>query len=150
MSRSIRPATLADEPAVLDLLEELFEPPGRRPPDYTRARGAAGFRAAVERPDADVLIAVADGTIRGLATVYKDFLSLRFGWRCWLQDLVVAAAYRGAGIGGQLLDAATAWARARGCTHLELTSAAARADAHRFYLAAGMVQSSLCFARRIE
>ena len=149
MSATIRVATPADAPAVLDLVEELFDPPGRRPPDYTRERGAAGIHTALQRPDADVLVAVEGERLVGFASVYVDFLSIRFGWRCWLQDLVVTAARRSTGVGQRLLDVATGWARARGCTHLELSSATTRRDAHRFYLAAGMAQGSLCFSRRI-
>jgi PhnO protein len=47
------------------------------------------------------------------------------------------------------LDAATEWARERGCTHLELASGAGRKDAHRFYLREGMAQS-YNFSRWIE
>jgi GNAT superfamily N-acetyltransferase len=146
---TIRPATPEDESAVLGLVEELFTPPGRRPADYTRERGATGFRHAVHGPDADILLALDDGTVVGFASVYADFPSIRFGLRCWLEDLVVAGPHRGRGIGRCLLDAATSWARARGCTHLELDSAAERTDAHRFYLANGMEQRSLVFSRRI-
>src|SRR5438445_10339179 len=143
---TIRCATPADEDAVLALFEELFDPPGRRPRGYTRARGDAGFRHALANPDADILLAVAeDGALVGLASVYVDLESSRFGRRCWLEDLVVAARRRSQGIGRRLLDAATVWARERGCTHLALNSAATREDAHRFYLASGMTQSSLNF-----
>lgn len=150
MAVAIRSATPADEAAVLALFEELLAPPGHRPPAYTRARGAAGFRWALENPDADVLLAVADAQIAGLASVYVDFLSIRFGRRCWLEDLVVTAGRRSEGIGGRLLDAAAAWARARGCTHLELDSAVSRPDAHRFYLAQGMAQDSLSFSLALD
>ena len=85
----------------------------------------------------------------GLASVYADFLSMRFGWRCWLEDLVVTSAYRSRGIGRLLLDAAAAWARERGCTHLELDSGLGRRDSHRFYLAQGLAHESLLFRRRI-
>ena len=146
MSVALRPATHTDEAAVLDLVEELFAPPGRRPPGYTRERGAAGFRAALARPDGDVLVAGEDGSLLGFASVYVDIVSIRFGTRCWLQDLVVTASRRRTGIGRLLLDASAAWARDRGCTHLELTSANTRKDAHRFYTAAGMAQASLCFS----
>jgi len=150
MSIAVRSATPADEEAVLALFEELFDPPGRRPPDYTRARGAFGFRHALANPDADLLLTVADdGAIVGLASVYVDLESIRFGRRCWLEDLVVTARRRSQGIGRRLLDAATAWARERGCTHLQLNSAASRKDAHRFYLASGMAQTSLNFGREI-
>jgi GNAT superfamily N-acetyltransferase len=137
----IRPATAADEAAVLALLEELFEPPGSRPPDYTEDRGREGFRAAVRNPDADVLVAMDGDGLVGLASVYADIQSIRYGKRCWLQDLVVTSEYRGRKVGRQLLAAATEWARDRGCTHLELASGAGRLDAHRFYKREGMEQS---------
>jgi GNAT superfamily N-acetyltransferase len=148
---TIRRATPGDEDAVLGLFEELFDPPGSRPRRYTRQRGAAGFRYALANPDADVLLAVAeDGAIIGLASVYVDLESIRFGRRCWLEDLVVTTARRSQGLGGQLLATASAWARERGCTHLALNSAATRADAHRFYLSSGMRQSSLNFNLELE
>ena len=134
---------------MLTLLEELFEPPGGRAPGYTVERGREGFRWAIGREDADVLLALDGDTIVGLASVYADILSIRYGQRCWLQDLVVAASYRGRGVGARLLDAATEWAQARGCTHLELTSGAGRKDAHRFYLSQGMTQG-YTFTRQIE
>jgi len=138
---SIRPASREDEAAVLALVEELFEPPGSRPPGYGRDRAGVAFRGAVEDPAADVLLAVDDGRIVGLASVYVDVHTIRFGRRCWLEDLVVTATHRSRGIGRRLLEAATDWARARRCTHLGLVSAAARRDAHRFYLANRMAAS---------
>ena len=137
----IRPATAADEAAVLALLEELFERPGSPPPDYTVERGRTGFRSAVEAADADLLLALNGDRIVGLASVYADIRSIRYGKRCWLQDLVVTSEYRSRKVGQQLLAAATDWARERGCTHLELASGAGRTDAHRFYKREGMSQS---------
>jgi GNAT superfamily N-acetyltransferase len=141
VSLAIRAATVGDEPAVLDLLEVLFEPPGVRPPGYARERAAVAFRHAVESDDADVLLGLDGDAVVGLASVYVLFPSMRFGRRCWLEDLVVRPAQRSKGVGRQLLDAATSWGQARGCPLLELTSAAARTDAHRFYRANGMVQA---------
>ena len=135
---TVHPATADDQAAVLDLVEELFTPPGSRPPNYRRERAAYAFRHATEAFDADVLVAVDDGRIVGLASVYVDLETIRFGRRCWLEDLVVTASRRGEGIGHRLLDAAAAWAREHRCTHLGLASAAARKDAHRFYVANGM------------
>ena len=138
---SVRAATLADEGAALDLIEELFEPPGSRPSGYRRERAASALRHAVEQPEADVLLAMDGERPVGLASVYVDVQTIRFGQRCWLEDLVITASERGRGIGRQLLDAATEWARAHRCTHLGLVSAAARRDAHRFYVANGMMTS---------
>src|SRR5438094_338077 len=73
----VRPATAADETAVLNLIEELFDPPGSRPPNYSRDRSSTGFRAAVEGADADILLAVRDDHAIGLASVYADIQSIR-------------------------------------------------------------------------
>src|SRR5947208_15947891 len=111
---TIRCATPADEDAVLVLFEELFDPPGRRPRGYTRARGAAGFRHALANPDADLLLAVVeDGAIIGLSSVYVDLESIRLGRRRWLEGLVVTAQRRRQGVGRRLLDASTPWAPER-------------------------------------
>ncbi len=147
---SVRVAMAEDEAAVLGVLEELFDPPARRPAGYTVERGAAGFRDTLASPDADVLVAVDDGRVVGLASVYALFRSMRFGRRCWLEDLVVTSSRRSAGVGRALLDAARTWAREHGCAYLELESASARTDAHRFYVAAGMTQTSLVFAREVR
>jgi GNAT superfamily N-acetyltransferase len=138
-----------DEAAALALIEELFEPPGVRAPGYTDERGRAGFKHAVHDRDADVLLALDGDRVVGLASVYADILSIRYGPRCWLQDLIVTSSYRGRGVGATLLDAANEWARDRGCTHLELGSGEGRKDAHRFYQAQGMSQS-YNFTKQIE
>ncbi len=138
-------AALDDEDNVLVLMEELFEAPGIKPPDYSTERAARGFQGYLESDDGDVLLAEEVGTLVGLASVYVDIASIRYGTRCWLEDLVVTSGRRGTGVGARLLVEATAWARERGCTHLELDSGNARKDAHRFYIDQGMEQQSLVF-----
>jgi GNAT superfamily N-acetyltransferase len=133
----------------LRLIEELFEAPGVRAPGYTEERGRAGFKHAVHDRDADVLLAVEGERVVGLASVYADILSIRYGPRCWLQDLVVTSTHRSRGVGGKLIEAANEWAREHGCTHLELASGDGRKDAHRFYRAQGMSQS-YNFSRQLE
>ncbi len=142
---SIRTAAPDDEDNVLRLMEELFEAPGIRPPDYSPERAARGFQRYLESDDGDVLLAEEDSDLVGLASVYVDIASIRYGTRCWLEDLVVTSGRRGTGIGARLLDEATTWARERGCTHLELDSGNAREAAHRFYIDQGMEQQSLVF-----
>lgn len=133
MNIDVRPATLEDEEAALYLREQLFEPPGGVPPDHTRERFSAAFRWAVEQPNADILLAFDGDAAVGLTSVYADIQSLGFGPKCWLQDMVVDKERRSEGIGGLLMAAAESWARARGLTHIELSSNSGRADAHRFY-----------------
>ena len=138
MAIDIRPATLADEAAFLDLLEQLFDAPGAPAPGYTRERGRHGFRWAIEGEHSDVLLALDGHSIVGLASVYRDIESIRYGRRTWLQDLVVDRAVRSGGVGKALLAAAADWARERGCTHLVLSSGLGRKDAHHFYEREGM------------
>src|SRR5439155_357266 len=111
--------------------------------------GPACHRAPAE-PHADVLLALDGDTLIGLASVYAELPSIRFGRRCWLEDLVVTSSRRGQGIGRRLLEAAAEWGRAHGCVHLELSSANTRGDAHRFYLGNGMAQNSLLFGRLLR
>jgi GNAT superfamily N-acetyltransferase len=74
-----------------------------------------------------------------------DFDSVRFGRRCWVEDLAVDPQRRSEGIGKALLDAAKEWARGAGATHLELDSGLARTDAHRFYEREGLSWKSYSF-----
>lgn len=73
--------------------------------------------------------------------MYLDPPFIRFGRRCWLEDLVVTSTRRSGGVGAALIAAAREWAQERDCTHLELSSGPGRADAHRFYLSQGMAES---------
>ena len=143
MKIDIRPAALADEAAFLDLLEQLFDAPGASPPGYTRERGSNGFRWAVEGEHSDVLLALDGRSLVGLASVYRDIESIRYGRRTWLQDLVVDRAARSGGVGKALLAAAADWARERACTHLVLSSGWGRKDAHRFYEREGMERAMI-------
>ena len=70
-----------------------------RAPGYTAERGRADFKYAVHDRDADILLAAEGDLVVGLASVYADILSIRYGPRGWLQDLVVTASHRGRGIG---------------------------------------------------
>jgi len=146
---TIRPARFDDEVEALALIEELFVAPGRKPADYTRERAQEGFRRAAGNDDSDVLLAFEGHTPVGAATVYVDTLSIRYGLRCWVEDLIVLPDQRGKGTGKLLLDAAVAWGRARGCDFAQLHSGVGRKDAHRFYLAHGMEQDSLVFTKRL-
>ncbi len=53
-------------------------------------------------------------------------------------------------MGGELIRHAVARARALGCYLVQLTSNAARPDAHRFYERLGFVPSHVGFKMRLE
>ena len=133
MAFEIRAARQEDVPALLACYEWLFAPPGVLPPQWDPKRAAVALDQAIESHDAAVIVAEADGALVGLCTAYQDIHSVRFGYRAWIEDLAVHPDRRSEGIGKALLDAAKAWARERGATHIELDSGEARKDAHRFY-----------------
>jgi len=129
----VRSARSEEVDALVASYEWLFAPPGSVPAGWEPSFAADTLRELAAADDADVLVATDAGAVVGLCTVYRDIRSARFGQRAWVEDLAVDPQRRSQGIGGRLLGAAKAWARARGCTHLELDSSTARTDAHRFY-----------------
>jgi GNAT superfamily N-acetyltransferase len=143
---TIRAATEADIDDLIAAYEWLFAPPGSTPATWDERRAAVALREAMDSHDAAVLIAVSEpGEMAGLITGYLDIHSVRFGYRCWVEDFAVDPDRRSQGIGKALLEAMRGWARERGATHLELDSADARLDAHRFYEREGADPGSRSF-----
>ena len=142
MRFEIRPAREDELDGILAAYQWLFEPPGREPPGWNEmwARQALGDAIASDRSAvllAEQLPDPASATTRteliGFCTGYLDLDSVRFGTRCWIEDLAVHPERRSQGVGQALLDAMRSWAAGRGATHLELDTAIGREDAQRFY-----------------
>jgi GNAT superfamily N-acetyltransferase len=130
---TFREAWLGEEERILPLYEWLFGEPGHAPPGWDPERARHALAEAIASPDSAVLVAEQDGELIGLCSAYLELNSVRFGQRCWVEDLAVAPQRRSQGVGGRLLDAAADWARGRGATHIELDTGVARTDAQRFY-----------------
>jgi GNAT superfamily N-acetyltransferase len=131
---TIRPAHEREVEAVLAMYEWLFEPPGYTPRQWDPDSARASIIDAIRQPQTTVLVAeLPGGELVGLITAYLDLRSVRFGLRCWVEDLAVGPSHRSRGIGRLLLDTAKRWAADRGATHLELDTGFARTDAQRFY-----------------
>ncbi|UWX04115.1 GNAT family N-acetyltransferase [Pseudoxanthomonas sp. NC8] len=86
---------------------------------------AGGWRATVLYDDAGVPRAFAGWRVQEM---------LANGRFLYVDDLVTDAAARSGGCGKALLDWLKDWARALGCTNLQLDSGTQRIDAHAFYL----------------
>jgi GNAT superfamily N-acetyltransferase len=141
----IRAARPEEADRLVGTYEWLFAPPGVRPAAWDADAASERLRATCRSERSEVLVADEGGDVVGICTVYLDIESVRFGQRAWVEDLAVHPDRRSRGIGTRLLDAAKAWARERGATHLELDSAAGRVDAHRFYEREGAATPTLCF-----
>jgi GNAT superfamily N-acetyltransferase len=133
MAVEIRQAETPEAGRVIEMCEWLFEAPGYTPPGWDPRRAERTLKEAMEDDDSAIFIADDAGELVGLCTAYLELDSVRFGQRCWVEDLAVNPDRRSEGIGGALLDAAEAWARDGGATHLELDTGLDRTDAQRFY-----------------
>src|SRR5689334_23339774 len=130
MSTMIRTARPSDASSVAELIRQLGPPEG--------AEGVeARIAALADTPTDAVLVAEVDGRVVGLVSLHVTPFFNRGTSRGRVTALVVDESVRGQGIGKRLLLAVEDAARDRGCVEAELTSAAHRLDAHRFYLNAG-------------
>jgi GNAT superfamily N-acetyltransferase len=142
MRFEVRVAREDEVEGILEMYPWLFDPPGRQPPWWNEAWARRALSDAIASERSAVLIAEelpdpASATTRttliGICTGYLDIDSVRFGSRCWVEDLAVHPDRRSQGVGQRLLDAMRSWAGGRGATHLELDTAISRTDAQRFY-----------------
>ena len=145
MTATIREAQVGEEDKILPLWEWLFAPPGHKPAQWDDEHARSAITEALVAPESAIFVADDGGRLVGFCTAYLDFESVRFGRRCWVEDLAVDPQRRSEGIGKALLDAAKDWARGAGATHLELDSGLARTDAHRFYEREGAERQSYSF-----
>jgi len=129
----VRPGLAGEVERVLGMYEWLFDRPGYLPPGWDPERGRRALARTLSSDESALLVAEDGPDLLGFVSCYLDLDSVRFGLRCWVEDLAVSPARRSEGIGAALLDAAEAWARERGATHLELDTGIARTEAQRFY-----------------
>ncbi len=132
---TFRDAALADVPAIValyadDELGALRESP-QEPLDeaYLRAFGE------IDRDPRHRLIVVeqAGQLVGTLQLSFLPQLAHRGGERAQIEAVRVRADRRGTGLGTEMFQWAIAQARSRGCRLAQLTTNAARRDAHRFY-----------------
>ena len=107
---TIRRADLADTPALTRLYAAFYREDAIPTPTDEIERNLA---VMVQDDRAGIWIAEADDVPVGMSSATVTF-GVEFGWACELEDLYVAPSYRGLGLSRQLLDAAHAWAKARG------------------------------------
>jgi GNAT superfamily N-acetyltransferase len=140
MSVSVREATAADGGDMARLLDQL---------GYSASPAELVTRLArvQEHGGGTALLAMDGHEAVGLATIYLIRTLHRPGDICRLTALVIDERRRGAGIGRMLVDATEAYARARDCIRVEVTSSYAREEAHAFYLHLGYTDKPKRFVK---
>ena len=139
----VRDAQQPDLPVVValyadDHLGSTREQPGEPlAAEYLRA-----FAAITDDPRTRLVVAEVDGAVVGtLQLSFLPHLVRRGGERAQIEAVRVAASSRGSGLGRELLTWAVEQARQRGCVLVQLTTDAARPEAHRFYESLGFTAS---------
>ena len=99
------------------------------PLSYQRA-----FGAILQDPNNEILVACEAGrVVATLQVTYTPSLSYQGSWRGTIESVRTDSAYRGRGIGTELMHWTIDRARSRGCRLIQLSTNKQRADAFRFY-----------------
>lgn len=136
----VRPATPVDVPDLIRLVRDLAT--YEKEPDAAVAT-EDDFRSALfpdtGAPAAHTLVAEAGGEVVGMALWFPTFSTWTGRQGMWLEDLYVAPAHRGRGIGGRLLAELAAECVRRGWPRLEWTVLDWNASAIAVYRSVGAV-----------
>jgi GNAT superfamily N-acetyltransferase len=143
----IRLARTADVPAIVGLLDTLFEQEADFAPDAGRQR--RGVEMILADPAVGrILVCESGGEIVGMVNLLVTVSTAEGGPAAWLEDMVVSPARRGEGIGKELLEAATEFASLRGATRITLLTDRGNEAAQRFYRRHGFRESAMVPMRR--
>jgi GNAT superfamily N-acetyltransferase len=93
-------------------------------------------------PNNELMVVERDGLVIGtFQLTFIPGLSFQGARRAQIEAVRVDAPYRSLGIGARMFEWVIDHARQRGCRFLQLTTNAARTDAHRFYDRLGFASS---------
>ncbi len=142
----LRPATAADENAVLGMLKHLFDG-GAPPPGFSEEQARASFRQYLGDPESGLFVAETEGRIVSFAAA-TSYPTMRFGRRGHVEDLVVDPDFRVKGVGHRLLEYVERWARREGVTHLSTVVGLQREESRKFLNREGFTDASLVLRKR--
>ncbi len=142
----VRPFVPADRDAVLGLAPRLMiNLPPWRDPDVALAAARRWIAATIESLGPEHAIFVAEdsaGACLGFVSVERDT-----HWtgeaQAYVQELVVAEAVEGRGVGRALMAGVEAWAQAQGFGAVELDTGVANTRARTFYARLGYAEESV-------
>jgi len=146
---TLRPATRADIPLILDLIHGLAE--YEREPDAVEATEELLERHLFgEHPGAEVVIAEVDGHGAGFALFFHNFSTWRGRRGIYLEDLFVRPQYRGLGLGRALMVHLARLAVERDCARFEWSVLDWNTPAIDFYRSLGAVGMDEWTVQRLD
>jgi glucosamine-phosphate N-acetyltransferase len=141
---NIREIELSDFEMVVKLLEQLW-------PDKELNRNSLlkVFSTGIRSQDNMYLCAEIDGKVVGFCSLAIRESLLVEGLFAHIDELIIDESLRRVGFGAELLKAASAAAKKRGCKIVELDSALHREAAHRFYSKEGFAKRAYLFSKEL-
>lgn len=133
-------------PDDMDSILTLFKSLVTMEPDfeYHLRKHRAGFGAMMaDSKRCRVLVAEMAGKVSGLCTAQLLYSSAMGGFIALIENFVVADAFRGQGLGQQLLEILEQWAKKRGALRFDLQVDQNNAHARSFYETNGWVETNL-------
>jgi GNAT superfamily N-acetyltransferase len=129
----IRQGRLSDIPELVELLKELFTI--EEDFDVDPAKQRAGLKMFLDSgAEARILlVAESEGKVIGMCSAQTLISTAEGAMAAMIEDMIVKAEYRGQGIGKQLMDEITAWAKGLSITRLQLLADKNNSRAIWFY-----------------
>lgn len=141
-------ATKHDLTAIVDLLTALFEQEADFEPDTARQQRAVSDLLA-HPEQGEILLARKPGRVIGMVSLLYLPSTAMGGRVALLEDMIIAADWRGQGYGQKLLSAAIDHARSRGCLRITLLTDRDNLPAQLFYQQQGFSLSAMVPMRRV-
>ena len=142
MMAKIRNMVDADLPSIRPLLRQLGC-------DLDHKTLEERFRSVMNSPDHHVFVCEIDGRLIGFLHIYGR-PALEKPIEAIIQAMVIDEAYRHAGLGSDLMEAAEEWATAHGYSSVALYTQVDREDAYTFYSHLGYCQEATSHFLRKE
>jgi GNAT superfamily N-acetyltransferase len=142
----LRPASENDIPGLLELLAMLFTLEQDFSPDADKQR--RGLSMLMRSQQAQLVVAVSAEEVIGMASVQLVTSTAEGALAGWVEDVVVAPAWRRQGIAGRMLEFLATWAQQKGATRLQLLADRDNQPALDFYRQRSWSGTSLIAMRK--
>ncbi|MGC2165502.1 MAG: GNAT family N-acetyltransferase [Gallionella sp.] len=140
-------ATIADLSPLADLLAELFTQESDFFPD--REKQLSGLRTILSEPVLGRLFVLrVNGNVAGMANALITVSTAEGGRVLILEDVIIGRAFRGKGMGKQLVEAVLRWAEAEGMRRVTLLTDNDNSAAQHLYRKLGFVTSDMQVMRK--
>lgn len=147
---TIRTATAADIPTLLELLEALFSIEADFHFDARKSR--RGLELMLQSPqNRTILVAVIEGEVVGMCAAQLVISTAMGAPAMWVEDVVLKPSFRGQGLMPQMLGQLEKWGAHRGVARVQLLCDTQNAPAMAFYPKQGFKPTHLvCFHKYPE